>query len=62
MDQLLGAQAIPVVLAEEPDAGEPAGALQAVEIVELPLLAGTEILADLEVAGQPVDPAPGGCG
>ena len=48
--------AIPVVLAEEPDAGEPAGALQAVEIVELPLLAGTEILADAEVVGQPVDP------
>ena len=55
--QLLGAQAIPVVLTEEPDAGQPAGPLEAIEVVELPLLAGAEVLADLEVAGQPVDPA-----
>ena len=34
VDQLLGAEAIPVVLAEEPDAREPAGPLQAVEIVD----------------------------
>ena len=33
VDQLLGPLAIPVVLAEEPLPGEPAGALQAVEVV-----------------------------
>ena len=55
--QLLGAQAIPVVLAEEADAPQPAGPLQAVEIVELPLLAAAVILAHLEVVGHPVDPA-----
>ena len=32
-DDLLGAQAIPVVLAEEPHAGEPAGPLEPVEVV-----------------------------
>ena len=57
VDQLLGPLAIPVVLAEEPLAGEPAGALQAVEVVIFPLLAVAEVLADAEVAGQPVDAA-----
>ena len=56
VDQFLGAEPIPVVLAEEPNARESAGAFQAVEIVEFPLLAAAEILTDLEVAGQPVDP------
>ena len=55
--ELFGAQAIPVVLTEEADARQPAGAFQAVEVVELPLLAGAEVLADLKVAGQPVDAA-----
>ena len=49
VDELLGAVAIPVVLAEEADAGEPAGPLQAVEVVVLPLLADGEVLADAEV-------------
>ena len=57
VNELFGAQAIPVVLTEEPDARQPAGALQTVEIVELPLVAGAEVLADLKVAGQPVDAA-----
>ena len=37
------------------DAGQPAGPLQAVKIVKLPLLAVAEILPDLEVVGEPVD-------
>ena len=44
VNQFLGAQAIPVVPAEETQARQPAGALQAIEIIELPLLAVTEIL------------------
>ena len=56
MDQFFGAEAIPVVLAEEPNARESPGAFQAIEIVESPLLAAAEILIDLEVVGQPVDP------
>ena len=48
--QLFGAQAIPVVLTEEPDAGQPAGTLQTIEVVELPLLPGAEVLSDLKVA------------
>ena len=55
VDQLLGAQAIPVVLAEETDAGEPPGPLESVEIIVFPLLAMAEILVDVEVVGQPVD-------
>ena len=54
-DKFLGAQAIPVMIVKEPYAREPAGSLQAVEVVEPPLLAGTEVLADREVTGQPVD-------
>ncbi len=57
MDQLLGAQPIPVVLAEEPDARQAAGTFQSIEIVELPLLAAAEVLADVKVAGKPVDSA-----
>ena len=52
---LFGAQAIPVVLPEETNAGEPAGPLEAVEIVEFPLLAVPEVLLDVEVVGQPID-------
>ncbi len=54
--QFLGAHAVPVVRAEVADAGQPAGALESVEVVELPLLSAAVVLADLEVAGQPVDP------
>ena len=57
VDELLGPQAIPVVLAEEPQPAQPAGPLQAVKVVELPLLAVAVVLADLEVVGHPVDPA-----
>src|SRR5262249_37744497 len=53
--ELPGSQPVPVVGAEEPDTRQPPGSLQAVEIIELPLLAGAEILADVEVPGQPVD-------
>ena len=53
--QFFGAQAIPVVSAEKTHARQPAGPLQAIEIVKLPLLAVAEVLADLEVVGQPVD-------
>ncbi len=49
-DQLLGAQAIPVVLAEETHAGEPPGPLQSVKVVELLLLAMAQILAHVKVA------------
>ena len=55
VNELLGAHAVPVVLAEKAQAGQPAGPLQAIKIVELPLLAVAEVLADLEVVGQPVD-------
>ena len=57
VDELLGPQAVPVVLAEEADAREPAGPLQAVEEIVLPLLAHGEVLADAEVGRQPVDAA-----
>ena len=57
MHELFGTQAIPVVLTEEADAGQPAGALEPVKVVKLPLGAGAEILADLKVAGEPVDAA-----
>ena len=55
VNQFLGTQAIPVVPAEETHARQPPGTLQAIEIIELPLLAVAEILTDLEVLGQPVD-------
>ncbi len=42
--------------AEEPNSRESPGAFQAIEVVVFPLLAGPEILTDLEVAGQPIDP------
>ncbi len=48
-DQLFGAQAIPVVLAEEPHAGEPPGALESVKVIVLPLLAVADILVDVEM-------------
>ena len=57
VDQLFGPHAIPVVLAEEPQAAQPAGTFQAVKIVELPLLAVAVVLAHLEVIGHPVDAA-----
>ncbi len=54
-DQFLGAEPIPVETAEEPDAGEPAGALKGIEVVMLPNRAVSEVLADLKMAAQPVD-------
>src|SRR5208337_3784874 len=57
VNQLFGPQAIPVVLAEETQAAQPAGPFEAIKIVELPLLAVPVVLTDLEVVGQPVDPA-----
>ena len=58
VDQLLGAQAIPVVLAEEPDAGEPPGPLQSVEIVDTSSCwPCPKFWPHLEVAGEPVDAA-----
>ena len=54
-DQLFGPQAIPVVLAEEANPREPAGPLHPVEKIVLPLLAHWEVLADGEVAREPVD-------
>ena len=55
MHQLLGAEAIPVVLTEEANAREPAGTLETVQVVELPLMAGAEVLSDLKMAGEPID-------
>ena len=57
VDELLGPLAIPVVVAEEALARQPAGALQAVEVVILPALAVAEVLPDEEVARHPVDGA-----
>ncbi len=55
VDELLGPFAIPVVVAEEADAAEPAGPFEAVEVIVFPLLAGAEVLADLEVGGDPAN-------
>ena len=57
VDQFLGSQAVPVMLAEEPKTAQSPGAFETVQVVELPLLAVTVILPDLEVIGQPVDTA-----
>src|SRR5262249_16782001 len=57
LDQFLGAKAIPAVLAEEPNARQPPRPLEAVEIVIPPGLAPAEVLSDLEMGVQPVDPA-----
>ena len=58
MDQLLGAQAIPVVLAEEAHAGQPAGPLEAVEVVESSTAGrAPKFWLTVEVGGQPVDAA-----
>ena len=54
-DDLFGAQAIPVVLPEEPHPGEPAGSLERVEVIESPLLAVAEVLLHVKVVGQPID-------
>src|SRR5208337_473134 len=54
-DQLFGPLAIPVVLAKEANPREPAGPLHPVEKIVLPLLAHREVLADGEVAREPVD-------
>ena len=54
-DQLFGTQAIPVVPAEETQAGQPPGPLEPIKVVDLPLLAMPEILANVKVARQPVD-------
>ena len=56
VDELLGAQAIPVVLAEEPHAGQPAGALQPVEIVDTSIAGRCRSSRSTwKCAGQPVD-------
>src|SRR5208283_931329 len=57
VNQLFGPEAIPVVPAKEANPREPAGPLEAIKVVELPLLAVPVVLTDLEVVGQPVNPA-----
>ena len=52
VDQLFGAQAIPVVLAEETHAGQPPGALEPVKVIDLVLLAVAEILVNVEVVAS----------
>ncbi len=54
--QLFRAQAVPIMIAEKPHSGEPASALQTIKVVELPERTRTEILTDLEVFCDPVDP------
>ncbi len=59
MDKALGPEPIPIMLTNQSRAGEAAGPFQAGKVVKLPYRAGTDILIDPEVAGQPIDPLDG---
>jgi hypothetical protein len=55
VNELLGAQQVPIVPVKKADASQAADPLQAVEIIKLPLLAVAEILPNEEIAGEPID-------
>ena len=53
--ELSGARAVPVVIAEKATAGQSAGPLHRVEVIEVPIVVAARIGANTEVSPKPID-------